>query len=85
MRWRRDLRDSPIAYDKFISLTGVRPTGAGKRILDPARKAAVLARLAELEEHCTADPVEYTAAADLLWAAGPVGGLLEVGYAAESM
>jgi hypothetical protein len=72
MRWRLDLRDSPIRYAEFLELTGVRPTGAGKRILDPARKAAVLSRLAELGDRCTADPIEYADAADSMLASGAV-------------
>ena len=72
VQWRLDLRDSPIAYTEFVALSGVRPSGAGKRIRDSARKAAVLSRLAELEDLCTSDPVEYAEAADNLLDRGAV-------------
>src|SRR5438132_61697 len=72
MQWRLDLRDSRIRYAEFLRLAGVRPTGAGKRILDPARKAAVLFWLTELEYQCAADPTEYAEAADSILARGTV-------------
>lgn len=70
MDWRLDLRSNPISAAEFTALSGVRPTSARVRIRDPERRAAVLARLAELER--TADPTQYEMIADSMLALGPV-------------
>lgn len=70
MDWRLDLRSNPIGYAEFTALSGVRPTSARVRILDPDRKIAVLERLAELER--TADAKECDRVAESMLLLGPV-------------